>query len=61
MRLSEKPVEANEMMKDQEQVNELRKDVTSDPENIDRTLLPGNLKLWCMQFRLTVALMFPLL
>ena len=39
-------------LKDKEQVEQLRKEVASGLENIDRTLLPGKLKLWCMQYGL---------
>jgi len=47
-------------LKDKEQVDQLRKDVASGLENIDRTALPGKLKLWCMQFGLLPRLLWPL-
>src|SRR4029434_1484687 len=47
-------------LKDKEQVDQLRKDVASGLENINRTALPGKLKLWCMQFGLLPRLLWPL-
>ncbi|ROI52205.1 hypothetical protein DPX16_3475 [Anabarilius grahami] len=52
--VSEKPVKSlgrcyDASLKDKEQVEQLRKEVASGLEKIDRTLLPGKLKLWCMQ------------
>lgn len=47
-------------LRDNEQVDQLRKEVASGLENIDRTLLPGKLKLWCMQYGLLPRLMWPL-
>lgn len=47
-------------LRDKEQVDQLRKEVANGLENIDRTLLPGKLKLWCMQYGLLPRLMCPL-
>ncbi|XP_078118984.1 uncharacterized protein LOC144525794 [Sander vitreus] len=47
-------------LKDKEQVEQLRKEVASGLENIDRTLLPGKLKLWCMEYGLLTRLLWPL-
>ncbi|KAK0156516.1 Retrovirus-related Pol polyprotein from type-1 retrotransposable element R2 [Merluccius polli] len=63
--VSEKPVKSlgrwyDSSLKDKEQVEQLRKEVASGLENIDRTLLPGKLKLWCMQYGLLPRLLWPL-
>ena len=63
--VSEKPVKSlgrwcNASLKDLEQVDQIWKDVVSGLENIDRTALPGKLKLWCMQFGLLPHLLWPL-
>ncbi|XP_035862163.1 uncharacterized protein LOC118496075 [Sander lucioperca] len=63
--VSEKPVKSlgrwyDASLKDKEQVEQLRKEVASGLENIDRTLLPGKLKLWCMQYGLLPRLLWPL-
>ena len=63
--VSEKPVKSlgrwyDASLKDKEQVDQLRKDVASGLENINRTALPGKLKLWCMQFGLLPRLLWPL-
>ena len=60
--VSEKPVKSlgrwyDASLKDKEQVEHLRKEVATGLENIDRTLLPGKLKLWCMQYRLLPCLL----
>ena len=47
-------------LKDKVQVEQLRKEVASGLDNIDRTLLPGKLKLWCMQHGLLPRLLWPL-
>lgn len=63
--VSEKPVKSlgrwyDASLKDKEQVEQLRKEVASGLEKIDRTLLPGKLKLWCMQYGLLPRLLWPL-
>lgn len=63
--ISEKPVKSlgrwyDASLKDKEQVEQLRKEVASGLENIDRSLLPGKLKLWCMQYGLLPRLLWPL-
>lgn len=63
--VSEKPVESlgrwyDASLRDKEQVDQLRKEVASGLENIEGTLLPGKLKLWCMQYGLLPRLMWPL-
>lgn len=62
--VSEKPVKSlgrwyDASLKDKEQVEQLRKEVASGLENIDRTLLPGKLKLWCMRYGLLPRLLLP--
>lgn len=61
--VSEKPVKSlgrwyDASLRDKEQVDKLRKEVASGLENINRTLLPGKLKLWCMQYGLLPRLMW---
>ena len=63
--VSEKPVRSlgrwyDASLRDKEQVEQLRKEVASGLDNIDRTLLPGKLKLWCMQYGLLPRLLWPL-
>lgn len=41
------------LSKTKEQADQLREEVASGLDNIDETLLPGKLKLWCMQVRTT--------
>ena len=50
----------NASLNDTEQVDQIRKDVVSGLEKINRTALPCKLKLWCMQFGLIPCLMWPL-
>ena len=50
----------NAFLKDKAQVDQLRKEVASGLDNIDKTLLPGKLKLWCMQYGLLPRLIWPL-
>ena len=40
-------------LKDYEQVHQLKQDVNSGLKNFDQTMLPGKLKLWCLQFGLS--------
>ncbi len=42
------------------QVQQVRQDITDSLENINRTLLPGKLKLWCLQFGLLPRVTWPL-
>ncbi|RVE62103.1 hypothetical protein OJAV_G00177210 [Oryzias javanicus] len=60
--ISEKPVKSlgrwcDASLKDKEQ---LRKDIASGLEKIDRTLPPAKLELWCMQYGLLPHLLWPL-
>ena len=50
----------NADLSDREQVEQLRKDVVEGLEKIDRSGLPGKLKLWCMQFGLFPRVMWPM-
>lgn len=63
--VSEKPVkslgrwyEAN--LKNKDQVDQLRQPTIYGLERIDKSLLPGRLKLWCLQFSLLPRLTWPL-
>lgn len=47
-------------LKDTKQVDQLRRDTFDGLERIDKSLLPGRLKLWCYQFGLLPWLMWPL-
>lgn len=47
-------------LKDTKQVDQLRRDTFNGLERIDRSLLPGSLKLWCYQFGLLPRLIWPL-
>ena len=63
--VSEQPVKSlgrwyNASLKDKEQVEQLRQEIGKGLENIDKTLLPGKLKLWCLQFGLLPRTMWPL-
>ena len=63
--VSEKPVKSlgrwyDSSLKDKEQVEQLRKEVARDLKAIDGTMLPGKLKLWCMQYGLLPRLLWPL-
>ena len=63
--VSKKPVKSlgrwyDASLKDKDQVDQLRKEVASGLASIDRTLLPGKLKLWSMQYGLLPRLMWPL-
>ncbi|KAJ8412700.1 hypothetical protein AAFF_G00116510 [Aldrovandia affinis] len=50
----------NASFKDKEQVQQLRQDIVNGLDNINKTLLPGKLKLWCLQFGLLPRIMWPL-
>ncbi|KAJ8393735.1 hypothetical protein AAFF_G00057880 [Aldrovandia affinis] len=63
--VSEQPVKSlgrwyNASLKDKEQVQQLRQDIVNGLDNINKTLLPGKLKLWCLQFGLLPRIMWPL-
>ncbi len=63
--VSEQPVKSlgrwyNASLRDKDQVQQVRQDFTNNLENINRTLLPGKLKLWCLQFGLLPRVMWPL-
>lgn len=63
--VSEQPVKIlgrwyNSSLKDKEQVQQLRQEIVNGLNNIDKTLLPGKLKLWCLQFGLLPRTMWPL-
>ncbi|KAJ8417382.1 hypothetical protein AAFF_G00286090 [Aldrovandia affinis] len=60
--VSEQPVKSlgrwyNASLKDKEQVQQLRQDIVNSLDNINKTLLPGKLKLWCLQFGLLPRIM----
>ena len=50
----------NEELNDSEQIEQLRKDVVDGIGRIEKSGLPGKLKLWCLQFGLFPRLMWPL-
>ncbi len=63
--VAEKPVKSlgrwyHATLKDSEQVDQLGQDTMSGLESINKTMLPGRLKLWCLQFGLLPRLMWPL-
>ncbi len=63
--VSEQPVKSlgrwyNASLRDKDQVQQVRQDFTNNLDNINRTLLPGKLKLWCLQFGLFPRVMWPL-
>ncbi len=63
--VSEQPVKSlgrwyNVSLRDKDQVQQVRQDFTNNLENINRTLLPGKLKLWCLHFGLLPRVMWPL-
>ncbi len=63
--VAEKPVKSlgrwyHAILKDSEQVDQLRQDTMCGLEIINKTMLPGRLKLWCLQFGLLPRLMWPL-
>ena len=63
--VSEQPVKSlgrwyNASLKDKDQVQQLRQDIANGLESINKTLLPGKLKLWCLQFGLLPRIMWPL-
>lgn len=63
--VAEKPVNSrgrwyHANLKDTEQVDQLRQDTMRCLESINKTMLPGRLKLWCLQFGLLPRMMWPL-
>ena len=63
--VSEQPIKSlgrwyNKSLRDKDQVQQVRQDIADGLENIDKTLLPGRLKLWCLQFGLLPRVMWPL-
>ena len=50
----------NASLKDKEQVQQLKQEIVNGLETINKILLPGKLKLWCLQFRLFPQTMWPL-
>ena len=63
--VSEQPVKSlgrwyNASLRDKDQVQQVKQDITNSLENINKTLLPGKLKLWCLQFGLLPRVMWPL-
>ncbi|CAM4720493.1 unnamed protein product [Leuciscus chuanchicus] len=63
--VSEQPVKSlgrwyNASLKDAEQCDQLREETIKGLVSIDKTSLPGKLKLWCLQFGLLPRLMWPL-
>ncbi|KAJ8392683.1 hypothetical protein AAFF_G00073570 [Aldrovandia affinis] len=56
--VSEQPVKSQSQ--DKEQVQQLRQDIVNGLDNINKTLLPGKLKLWCLEFGLLPQIMWPL-
>ena len=47
-------------LRDRDQVDQIRQDAICGLESIDKSLLPGRLKLWCLQFGLLPRLMWTL-
>lgn len=63
--VSEQPVKSlgrwyDSSLKDKDQVQQLRKDLSSGLQSIDNTQLPGKLKAWCLQFGLLPRMLWPL-
>lgn len=63
--VAEKPVKSlgrwyDASLKDTVQVDEVKEVTNHALKIIDSTLLPGSLKLWCLQFGLLPRLMWPL-
>ena len=46
-------------LRDRDQVDQIRQDTICGLESIHKSLLPGKLKLWCLQFGLLPRLMWP--
>lgn len=63
--VSEHPIKSlgrwyNASLKDKDQVKQIRQDLRNNLQSINGTLLPGKLKLWCLQFGLLPRIMWPL-
>ena len=63
--VSEQPIQSlgrwyDASLRNTYQVQQIRQDITNRLENINKTLLPGKLKLWCLQFGLFPQVMWPL-
>lgn len=63
--VSEQPVKSlgrryNASLRDKDQVKQTRQDITNSLENINKTLLPMNLKLGYLQFGFLTRVMWPL-
>ncbi len=50
----------NASLKDSDQSDQLREETIKGLDSINNTLIPGKLKLWCLQFGLFPCLMWPL-
>ncbi len=50
----------NASLKDSDQSDQLREETIKGLDSINNTLIPGKLKLWCLQFGLLPRLMWPL-
>lgn len=63
--VSEQPIKSlgrwySASLKDRDQVKQIWQDIINSLENINKALLPGKLKLWCLQFGLLPRMMWPL-
>lgn len=63
--VAEKPVKTlgswyDTTLKDTVQIEQLRQDIISGLQKIEKTMLPSRLQLWCLQFGLLPQLMWPL-
>ncbi len=63
--ISEKPIKSlgrcyDASLRDCSQVEQLKQDVARDLKKLDHSMLPGKLKLWCLQFGLLPRLLWPL-
>ena len=63
--VTEKPIKSlggkyDSKLKDSDQAHELRQDLIKGLEVIDKFMLPGKLKIWCLQFGLLPRIMWPL-
>ena len=64
--VSELPVKSlgrwyNASLKDKDQSDQLREETIKGLVSIDKTSLPGKLKLWCLEFGLLPHMMLPLM
>ena len=63
--VTEKPIKSlgrwyDAKLKDSDQAHELRQELVKGLQVIDKSMLPGKLKIWCLQFGLLPRLMWPL-